>query len=460
MTENKQAQELIITIVDGNSNPIQGSEIRISEGSFDSFIISDENGEATTPIPSTLNGVDVKCQHPTYEGKLIRLLLNGQDATSTIQLSDDPKAQLDISITHDKERSATEDQPVSAEELVDEFEQVGNQLEKRPTRSEFEKHSQFEADDVYDHFDSWYGIVQAAEINSATRQDLLHELYRLKKELGVPPLAAQIKEDGRFSAYDYQMEFGSMEEALEKIGIDIKSTLLHEIVRIIHDSDDEPTLADFSELTPYSQGAIYKWFNSWEEAIDTAKGQQASAIPSFNDGDVGEYTLIRNELSELYELVRNLRMLTNTVVQVRNKLTNDGTAGSTDPMDGWAKKVDKFWNGKATNEPGYKSQQTNRNPFSMIEYRQKYGNGDRITEFEHASARQVTPAVAALISSYVYLDTESIYLPVDPENSVPIPVIVESEDALRSASNMLQRLPSRPDAAISAEFEDTDSNIE
>jgi hypothetical protein len=313
---------------------------------------------------------------------------------------------------------------------------------------------------VYDHFDSWYGIVQAAEINSATRQDLLHELYRLKKELGVPPLAAQIKEDGRFSAYDYQMEFGSMEEALEKIGIDIKSTLLHEIVRIIHDSDDEPTLADFSELTPYSQGAIYKWFNSWEEAIDTAKGQQASAIPSFNDGDVGEYTLIRNELSELYELVRNLRMLTNTVVQVRNKLTNDGTAGSTDPMDGWAKKVDKFWNGKATNEPGYKSQQTNRNPFSMIEYRQKYGNGDRITEFEHASARQVTPAVAALISSYVYLDTESIYLPVDPENSVPIPVIVESEDALRSASNMLQRLPSRPDAAISAEFEDTDSNIE
>lgn len=288
MTENKQAQELIITVVDGNSNPIQGSEIRISEGSFDSFIISDENGEATTPIPSTLNGVDVKCQHPIYEGKLIRLLLNGQDTTSTIQLSDDPEAQLDISITHDKERSATEDQPVSAEELVDEFERVGNQLEKRPTRSEFEKHSQFEADDVYDHFDSWYGIVQAAEINSATRQDLLHELYRLKKELGVPPLAAQIKEDGRFSAYDYQMEFGSMEEALEKIGIDIKSTLSHEIVRIIHDSNDEPTLADFSELTPYSQGAIYKSFNSWEEAIETAKGQQASAIPSFNDGDVGE----------------------------------------------------------------------------------------------------------------------------------------------------------------------------
>lgn len=456
MTDSKQAHGVRIAVTDQNDNPIQGVEINISEDSFNFFVISDEDGEVRTNVLSSFSGVDIKCEHPLYKERLIRILLYGQGTVSTVQLSKNPDAQPDPSNKVNEVKSAAEDAVSSYEDVLNEFERIGNQLKKRPTRSEFNEHSRLESDDVYEYFDSWESIVRAAEIKSASKKDLVHDLRRLNGELGVPPLSAQIKEHGRFSVYDYQMEFGGVEDALEEIGIDMRAKVIDILAQVIHETEEKPKLADFSELTPYHyhQGVIHKWFNSWNEAIKATKRQRTSAIePTFDEGVGAGPSLTQNELSELYGLIQNLHTLTDIIIQVRGELMNGATAESVDPMVNWAKKVDSFWKGESTDEPGYRAQQTSRNPFSMIEYRQTFGDGNRVTEFEYAHASRINPAVAALISPYIHIDTETLYLPVDPESSAPIPIIVESRDALRRASNMLQRLPSHPDSATSIRVE-------
>lgn len=332
-------------------------------------------------------------------------------------------------------------------ELLEEFERVGDQLGKRPTTSEFDEHSKYESDDVYEQFDSWGGIVEVSEIDSAARDDLLDDLYRLKTLLGVPPLSSHIEEHGQYSVYDYRMEFGSVEDALEEAGLDIESHVLEILEGVVEESDEKPKMADFSAASPYQSNTIYKWFSSWDEALEAARENQIEAddLTVKHGKTVQEIT--QNELSEIYELTRNLRIVTNAIVDTRDVFMADYPDELADPMVDWAEIVDDFWRGNSTDQPGYGAQQNERNPFSMAEYRQAFGNGDRVTEFECTSARRLTSTVAALLQPHLDADTETFYVPVDPDTSAPLPVIVESRDALRRASKILHRLPTHPEAA-------------
>lgn len=376
-------------------------------------------------------------EEPASETSPVRTDTNEEQTGSSAKQTDKQKKQAEL----------------TRSDVLDEFERVGNQLGKRPTTSEFDEHSRYGSDDVYEFFDSWSAIVEASEIEAATRDELLDDLRRLESELGVPPLSSHIEEQGKFSVYDYQMEFGSVEDALGEAGFDIESRVLEILGDVIDESDGKPKMADFSAASPYQAVNIYKWFGSWDEALEAAKENQKTTVEidtrTAEDGST-EQDITQNELSEIYELVRNLRTLTNVIIKARDEVITDESDKSTDPMTSWAETVDGLWRGNNTNEPNYGSQQSNRNPFSMAEYRQAFGNGDRVTEFECTSARRLSPTVAALIEPHLDSDPETFYLPVDPDSSTPVPVIVESKDALRRASEMLHRLPKQPEAAAPA----------
>ena len=376
-------------------------------------------------------------EEPASETSPVRTDTNGEQTRSPTKQTDKEKKQSEP----------------TRDDLLDEFERVGDQLGKRPTTSEFDEHSQYEPDDVYEYFDSWSAIVETSEIEAATRDELLDDLRRLESDLGAPPLSSHIDDQGRFSAYDYRMEFGSVEDALEEAGYDIESRVLEILGEVIDESDGKPKMTDFSSASPYRSNNIYKWFGSWDEALGAAKENkkttgEVDALTTEHGSTVQDIT--QNELSEIYELVRNLRTLTNVIIMARDEVITGESDKSTDPMTSWAETVDELWRGNNTSEPNYGSQQSNRNPFSMAEYRQAFGNGDRVTEFECASARRLSPTVAALIEPHLDADPETFYLPVDPDSSTPVPVIVESKDALRRASEMLHCLPKQPEAAAPA----------
>jgi len=347
------------------------------------------------------------------------------------------------------------------EEIINEVEKIAKELSKRPTMTEFNEHSQYDSSNVYDHFDAWDDAIEAAEIPVDVREKLIDELHQLKSELGFIPRSSHLDERSQFSAHDYQQEFDSFDEALQEAGFDLEAQVTETIEEVVEEAEDDPYLSDFEELSPYSSGAVYKFFDSWDAAIsavsDDGSGSSVQAKPPTTDKkessttdpstarQIKDIDPEQNELSERYELIRNLRKLCELVIETRAETENEGDM--TDPMKTWEDRVAKFHAGDSIDRDSYGTQQAELNSFSMAEYRSVFGTGQRTTEFEHVQTRPLTPTVQALLAPHTDEDLETYHLPVDTKAGARFPVIVESQAELERATEMSNRLPSHPNPA-------------
>lgn len=343
-----------------------------------------------------------------------------------------------------KEKEPTQEEASpTREDVISSIERVSEELGKRPTTSEFNTHSHLNISDVYRHFDSWVDAFGEASLDTLSRQDLLDELHRLSAELGFPPLSSHVDKHSQYSAYDYRQAFGSVSEAVEEAGLSVEGQVRETLRKLVAESDGNPKMADFEAESGYSAGVIYKFFDSWDDALSEVSSKRKDKQRS------GETeTIVQNELSERYELVRYLQKLCITVLDVRQDQLDD--EGVDDLMVRWADKVAEFWKGEATETDGYGTQHAERNSFSMREYREEFGNGDWVTEFVCVRARQSNPTMQALFRALSDEGPNEIYLPVDEQTGDTFPVIVDSEEELGRAVEMLERLPTKPASAENA----------
>ena len=346
--------------------------------------------------------------------------------------------------TDDKGENKTSEKP-SRNDLIKEIERVSTELEKRPSLTEFDNHKSIDGDYVYDYFDSWHDAITAADVTELSTSDLLDELGRLRDELGYPPISTHINKHSKFTTYDYQREFGSVINALEAADIELESFISQRLEEAVSNTDGELTMSDFTETLPYSGGVVYKFYDSWEDAVNSVTDSTAKEADS---------EIQQNELTEWYELVRNLKNVCDIVIEVASE--TDGTE-TTDPLVQWYDNVKAFYNGGSNIETGYGTQQAEENPFSVEDYRTEFGNGERTTEFEYVSAKLISPSVKRLLRPHTELELDDIYLPADPETDEKFPIIVESAAELQRAKNMLSNLPTNPGPA---DVDDSESNKE
>jgi predicted DNA-binding protein YlxM (UPF0122 family) len=330
------------------------------------------------------------------------------------------------------------------EDILEEIGRVSEELGKRPTISEYEENSEYNSSDMYRFFDSWSDAIDDASIETISREELLDDLRQVRKECGFIPLTTQIDKHGEFSQHEYQRKFGSIDDALEEAGFDLKHSVIDYIKQTKDAADGRPNMSHFASIAPYSSGVIYKFFDSWDDALAAASSEEPAPEP---EPIGGSPTVEQNELSERYEVLRNLRTLCQAVVNVRSESPERTTEWPSDPMEKWVDAIEKRWSGESIEVDNYGAQQRDRNPFSMDEYRQKFGNGDRVTDFDCTSARPPIPTIQTLLGTFVVADIDTFYLPVDGETDATFPVVVETEDELERAVDMLERLPTEPSAA-------------
>jgi division protein CdvB (Snf7/Vps24/ESCRT-III family) len=330
------------------------------------------------------------------------------------------------------------------EDILAELERVSEELGKRPSTSDFSEHSSYDDSDVYRFFESWGDAVDEASVETLSRQTLLDDLRRVREECGFVPIRTQIDKYGEFSAHDYRREFGGIASAREEAEMDLQRQVIDYVQQTKDTTDGRPSMSHFESIAPYSSGIIYKFFDSWDDALAAARSEEPAPEPE----PTGEPSAVeRNELSERYEVFRNLRTLCQAVVNVRDEASERATGRPSDPMEKWVDALEKRWSGESIEVDNYGAQQRDRNPFSMDEYRQKFGNGDRVTDFNCASARPPIPTIQTLLDTFVVADIDTFYLPVDGETDATFPVVVETEDELERAIGMLERLPTEPSAA-------------
>lgn len=363
-------------------------------------------------------------------------------------------------VTSDQESHTQTEAEPTQEDVITAIERVSAQLGKRPTTSEFSTHSSLDLNDAYRHFDSWGDALDAASLDTLTRQDLLEELQRLSTELGFPPLSSHVDEHSQFSTYDYRQVFGSVNEAVNEAGLSVEGQVRDTLRELTIENDDDPKVSDFEAASDYSAGVIYKFFDGWDDALSEVSS--TDEFPKKGDKHQSVETIAHNELSEWYELVRYLQELCTTVLDVRQNQLDDEDADS--PMEKWADKVTEFWKGEATQTEGYGTQHAERNSFSMQEYRENFGDGDWVTEFECVRVRQPSPTMQALFRAVLDDGPDDIYLPVDEQTGDAFPVIVDTERKLSRAVEMLDRLPAKPasvdpDTDAGPGFEWTGGNI-
>lgn len=327
---------------------------------------------------------------------------------------------------------ATEKQ--SRKELLDAIEGIYEELGRRPKMGELDDRTEYNSLDIYAYFNTWDDAIKAANVETPKHEDLIEELRRLESKLGYAPLFTQIEEYSQFTPYEYQQQFDSIDEALTEANIDVKSQVVEIFRELLLELDTKPTISDFESESPYSASVLYKYFDGIDEAIDAASPETT-----------------RNELSERYETVRNLHTVCGAIAQAgedRDVKEYD----ERDPMATWVSKIEERLN---DNADGYGVQQRDRNPFSMQDYRERYGDGNRVTEFEYVQVRPPTTSVQALFDPLIEGDPTDFFLPVDAETDSTMPVIVESADELTRALAKLARLPSQPEAASDQRKEKT-----
>ena len=354
-----------------------------------------------------------------------------RDTPTAESVASDPTPEPE---TPDEPALAEEDTGTDGEKLLEAVGRIADELGKAPTIAEFTDRSEYSQTDIYSYFDSWDDALEAASIEGLSRQALLEDLRRLEDELGYPPLYSDVEEHGYFSPYDYRREFGSVDAARKDLGSSLVDHVMETLREVVAESDGDPTISDFEAASPYSSGAIYKAFDSWDDAIAAIEDDQ---------GTEEAKTVVQNELSERYELLRNLRSLCQAVVDIREERLDDD---QNDSMDRWLSEISSCFSEGEANEKAYGAQQRDRNPFAMKKYREEFGNGERVTDFAHAQTELPSPSLRALLAQRVE-NIEEIHLPVDETTGAVFPVFVQSQVEADRATEMLGRLPAQPSAA-------------
>jgi len=207
---------------------------------------------------------------------------------------------------------------------------------------------------------------------------------------------------------EYDDAFGSIDAALDAAGV----------------TDTIPTADDT---------AVETTENSTDTTPATTAGKQPQSVDSSIMTD-----LPSNELAELYVAFDRFQHL---LTELAGQLDTDATAR----MEQWAEAVADHWgSGGPAGAPNYGIQQRDRNDFSIKNYRDTHGDGDRVTDFHHVEFAAVDDRIQHLLGDEI--DDWDHAVPVAPESNTPLPVAIASTDALDTAIELLDEFPAHPDA--------------
>jgi superfamily II DNA or RNA helicase/very-short-patch-repair endonuclease len=286
--------------------------------------------------------------------------------------------------------------------------------------------------------------------------ELLDEIRRLQSTLGDVPTKVEMTNKGAYPVNQFETAFGSWSAAVREAGFephgqskkkytrdDIVSGL-HEVASILGKS---PSVNDINEHASFSATVIYNYFDSIEDARRAAGVEQLNGREDVTTDQTDRSSVEPNELAEYYELFQTFASLLERLIESEQ---TEYRVGGDHPMNQWRSEVNDivFGSGPTEDFPNYGEQQSSRNPHTMSEYREAFGNGDTITQYQSVQTEQLSGDDAAvLIEQQVITPDKRVFLPVAPDTGVPLPLAVSSEDELDEASALLKEFPPNPDPA-------------
>jgi len=298
------------------------------------------------------------------------------------------------------------------------------------------------------------------EIDSNQKQpadsELLDEIRQLQSTLGEVPTKIEMANKGAYPVSQFETAFGSWSDAVQEAGYEpngsqkskyTREDVLSGLREVASTLDKSPSVNDINEHAPFSATVVYNYFDSIGEARQAAGVDQVDESGEETTEREADQSVKPSALAEYYELFRTFDSLLERLIE------SDQTAyrvGGDHPMNQWRSEVNDivFGSGPTEDSPNYGKQQGSRNPHKMSEYREVFGDGEMVTEYQSVQAEQLNGDDAAvLIEKQVIDPDEQISLPVAPQSGVSLPLAVSSQEGLEEAVAFLQEFPPEPDTA-------------
>jgi hypothetical protein len=130
------------------------------------------------------------------------------------------------------------------EEILGEVERVCKKLGKKSSSAEFSRHSDLSRSMVSSYFGSWSEAIEQIDDEIVEgiqpyRERLLEEIEDIATEVDGIPSPQEVEEIGEYSPAEYEMEFGSIKNALEASDISYDNLLKEKLVDKLETVSDE-----------------------------------------------------------------------------------------------------------------------------------------------------------------------------------------------------------------------------
>ena len=162
---------------------------------------------------------------------------------------------------------------------------------------------------------------------------------------------------------------------------------------------------------------------------------EENGVQAQDDETTEAGTIDPSELTELYDVFLGLRQTLDVLIEAA------GVEAS--PTVEWRETIATFLDsGLEDWEAGYGTQQADRSGITAADYREAFGDGLRVTDFQAIETAAPSPLVAGLQRNLSERPLDDI--PVAPESGTPLPIIIESRTHLEDARQLLVEFPESP----------------
>lgn len=175
---------------------------------------------------------------------------------------------------------------------------------------------------------------------------------------------------------------------------------------------------------------------------DAATSDSEGDIPSHGSAatDTDQRAIQPNELSELYEAFGMLQAVIDQLIPHLDPQTQSATQD-------WYEAIYQYWTGAGPDgAPSYGDQQRERNDFSINDYREAYGDGNRITAFQTIETKTIEDVTHDELGALDLAVDASGIVPITPESNTPLPVLVRNGMERDTALDRLAEFPAYPEA--------------
>lgn len=113
---------------------------------------------------------------------------------------------------------------IDRKSLIEDYQQVAQELDKRPTLAEYQEHGEYSSQPIYDRFDSFEALKEAAGFKTGQQrvgdETLLQDVQRVAEKVGRSPPIQVYREHGNHSGNTLKRRFGNWNKTLKAAGLE------------------------------------------------------------------------------------------------------------------------------------------------------------------------------------------------------------------------------------------------